>query len=93
MEDTDQTTQHIGGDDGCVRLSVHVDAGAQPEGTSAQQVEEALRSIDATPGTQVSVAVPAGEAPMVARLHDLLDEEETRRAGATVIVEGVLPAR
>jgi hypothetical protein len=73
-----------------VRVSVHADAGAQPAGRSAQLVEEALQDCDASPGTPVSVAVPAGDGAMVARLHDLLDEQGARRAGATVIVDGVL---
>jgi hypothetical protein len=74
-----------------LRLNVHADAGAQPASSSAELVEQVLQDCDAVPGTPVSVAVPAGDATMVARLHDLLDEDEARRAGATVIVDGVLP--
>ena len=74
-----------------LRLSVHAEAGARPTSTSAELVEEVLQRCDAGPGTPVSVAVPAGDGAMVARLHDLLDEGEARRAGATVIVAGVLP--
>ncbi|SDR72021.1 hypothetical protein SAMN04488543_0197 [Friedmanniella luteola] len=74
-----------------LRVSVHADAGPQPASRSAALVEEALLDCDASPGTPVSVAVPAGDGAMVARLHDLLDEDEARRAGATVIVDGVLP--
>jgi hypothetical protein len=73
-----------------VRISVHADAGARPVGTGAKLVEEALTTSDCTPGTPVSVAVPAGDAEMVARLHDLLEDEDTRRAGATTIVDGVV---
>ena len=73
-----------------VRISVHADAGARPTGTAAKLVEEALATSDCGPGTPVSVAVPAGEAEMVVRLHDLLEDEDTRRAGATTIVDGVL---
>ena len=73
-----------------VRISVHADAGARPAGTGAKLVEEALTTSDCTPGTPVSVAVPAGDAEMVVRLHDLLEDEATRRAGATTIVDGVL---
>jgi hypothetical protein len=74
-----------------LRLSVHADAGARPATRSTELVEEALQDRDAAPGTPVSVAVPAGDGAMVARLRDLLDEGEARRAGATVIVDGVLP--
>jgi len=74
-----------------LRLSVHADAGARATADSTQLVEAALQSCDADPGTPVSVAVPAGDGAMVARLHDLLDEDEAHRAGATVIVDGVLP--
>lgn len=74
-----------------LRLSVHADAGARPAADSTQLVDAALRSCDADAGTPVSVAVPAGDGAMVARLHDLLDEDEAHRAGATVIVDGVLP--
>ncbi len=74
-----------------LRLSVHADAGALPTDRSAELVEEALQDCDAAPGTPVSVAVPAGDGAMVTRLRDLLDEGEARRAGATVIVDGVLP--
>lgn len=77
--------------DEVLRLSVHADAGAQSEATSTRLVEEVLQDCDASPGTPVSVAVPAGDGVMVARLHDLLDEDEAHRAGATVIVDGVLP--
>lgn len=75
-----------------LKLSVHADAGARPTADSNQLVDTALRSCDAGPGTPVSVAVPAGDGAMVARLHELLDEDEAHRAGATVIVDGVLPA-
>ena len=73
-----------------VRISVHADAGARPAGAGAKLVEEALTTSDCTPGTPVSVAVPAGDAEMVVRLHDLLEDEDTRRAGATTIVAGIV---
>jgi hypothetical protein len=93
MEDTvDDTDQALtpSPEDPCVRVSVHVDAGPEPEGVATQRIDEALAHSDAAPGTHVSVAVPAGNAEMVEHLHDVLDEERTRRAGATVIVDGVL---
>ncbi|GAA1430226.1 hypothetical protein GCM10009616_14300 [Microlunatus lacustris] len=77
--------------DEVLRLSLHADAGARPTADSTQLVDAALQSCDADPGTPVSVAVPAGDGAMVARLHDLLDQDEAHRAGATVIVDGVLP--
>lgn len=73
-----------------VRISVHADAGARPAGSGAKLVEEALTTSDCTPGTPVSVAVPAGDAEMVVRLHDLLEDEDMRRAGATTIVAGIV---
>lgn len=91
MTDQDLHQSTSGGpDDAVVRISVHADAGARPAGSGAKLVEEALTTSDCAPGTPVSVAVPAGDAEMVARLHDLLEDEDTRRAGATTIVDGVL---
>lgn len=78
--------------DEVLRLSVHADAGPQSAAASGPLVEHALHDCDASPGTPVSVAVPAGDGAMVARLHDLLEGDEAHRAGATVMVEGVLPA-
>ena len=90
MTDQDLSTPGSASTAEPVRVSVHADAGARPAGTGAKLVEEALTTSDCTPGTPVSVAVPAGDAEMVVRLHDLLEDEDTRRAGATTIVDGVL---
>lgn len=91
---SDQAKHDATGTDGqpAVKISVHAEPGAHPRGESARLVDEAMQTAAVAPGTPVSIAVPVGDAEMVGRCHDLLDDEDARRAGSTTIVEGVLHA-
>lgn len=90
-QDRPNSTDRAGGLGEPVQIAVHADPGHRPPGHGAELVEQALDSAGVAPGTPVSVSVPAGDAEMVFRARDLLAEEEVRRAGATTIVDGIVP--
>ena len=77
-------------DQPALHASLSVDAGHLPPGTRTQLVDAVLDLPEMTPGTHLQATVPAGDGEMLDRVRERCTDVETRRAGASVIVEATV---
>jgi hypothetical protein len=82
-----QTVEH---DHDGRHVSASVPGQSRPHkpGERAEVVDEVLGDPRVTEAEDVTVAVPTGDVDALARVREKLEEQSTRPAGATVIVEG-----
>jgi len=74
-----------------VHADLHVEAGQLPAGTRSQLVDAVLDQTAAEPGTQLNVTLPAGDSEILDRLHERVDDLQTRPAGASCLATGTTP--
>ena len=71
-----------------VHADLHVEAGHLPAGTRRRLVDAVLDQTAAEPGTELNVTLPAGDSEILDRLHERVDDLQTRRAGASCLATG-----
>lgn len=75
-------------DPATVHAAMHAEANPISDATGARLVDAVLDLPEVAGVDRVAAAVPAADGAILQRLSDRLDAVQTRRAGATVIVEG-----
>ena len=71
-----------------VDADLHVEAGHLPAGIRRQLVDAVLDHAAAEPGTELNVTLPAGDSEILDRLHERVDDLQTRPAGASCLATG-----
>lgn len=71
-----------------VHADLRVESGHLPAGTRRQLVDAVLDQTAAEPGTELSVTLPAGDSEVLDRLHERVDDLQTRPAGASCLASG-----
>src|SRR5690348_516954 len=84
---------HVDPDAGVVQASMHAEAGHVPVGARSELVDAVLDQPEVKAGTHLQATIPAGDTEMLERLRDRCTEIDTRRAGATALVDTAVPAR
>jgi hypothetical protein len=79
-------------DQGIIRASLHAQAGHLPIGTRTRLVDEVLDLPRTTDSNRLEATIPLGDAESLDRLRERCDEVHTRPAGASCLVDAVLPA-
>jgi hypothetical protein len=74
-----------------VHADLHVEPGHLPAGTRSQLVDAVLDQTAAEPGTEFNVTFPAGDSEILDRLHERVDDLQTRPAGASCLAKGTTP--
>ena len=74
------------------RAALHVEAGHRPPDTGSRLVDAVLDTPQVREAGAVVAALPRGEADAIQHVKNRLPTSTTRAAGATVIVEGEVPA-
>jgi hypothetical protein len=75
-------------DQQAVHADLHVEAGHLPAGTRTQLVDAVLDQTPVKPGTQIDVTLPAGDSEILDRLHERVDDLQTRPAGGSCLATG-----
>lgn len=75
---------------GDVCATLHVEPGHLPPDTRARLIDTLLHQPEISPGTALTVVVPAGDGELIEELHQRTADTASRRVGATTVVEGRL---
>jgi hypothetical protein len=78
-------------DDSAVRASLHVEAGHLPPGTRARLVDAVLDAPEVSSRRHVQVTVPLGDSEMLERVRERCDNDETRAAGSSCLIDAEFP--
>lgn len=74
-----------------VRADLRIASGHTPVGAGTRLVDAVLDAAAGT-GSRLEATVAAGDSESLGRLRDRCEDVETRPAGATTLVDAVLPA-
>jgi hypothetical protein len=78
-------------DDSTVRASLHVEPGHLEPGTRARLVDAVLDAPEVSSRRHVEVAVPLGDGEMLDRVRERSDNERSRAAGTSCLIDADLP--
>jgi hypothetical protein len=73
-----------------VRSAMHIESGHLPPGTRSALVDAVLDDPQVSGASHLSASMPAGDSELLERVRERADSVESRRAGATNIVEADL---
>jgi hypothetical protein len=73
---------------GTVQAEVHVESGHMAPGTRSRIVDEVLDDPDVREAERFKAVLPRGDAEVLERVRERLDDVSTHSAGASVVVEG-----
>lgn len=79
-------------DPNVVRACLHAGAGHVPVGTRSRLVDAVLDLSEAKEGRKLEATLPLGDAEALDRLRTRCEDVQTRPAGASCLVDAVLPA-
>jgi hypothetical protein len=75
-----------------VRAALHARAGHLPIGTRTRLVDAVLEVPETRRGTRLEATLPIGDAESLERLRERCEEVHTRSAGASCLLDAVLPS-
>jgi hypothetical protein len=73
-----------------VRSAMHIESGHLPPGTRSALVDAVLDDPQVSGASHLSASMPAGDTELLDRIRERADSVETRKAGATKLVEADL---
>ncbi len=73
-----------------VRSAMHIESGQLPPGTRSALVDAVLDDPQVSGASHLSASMPAGDSELLDRIKERTDSVESRRAGATNMVEADL---
>jgi hypothetical protein len=77
---------------GTARASLHAESGHVPPGKRTDLVDAVMDLPEVQASARLEAAVPIGDGESLERLRQRTEESATRPAGATALVDAVIPA-
>lgn len=76
-----------------VRAELHIEAGHVPSGTASRLVDAVLDLPETRESTRLEATLHMGDAESLGRLRECCDEVHTQPAGASCLVDALVPDR